>query len=147
MLARCMDPMPRSRSRAVRDESRRIAWFVAVGTAAAAVHWLVVVAVVESWRWPPLLANVLGWLVAFGVSFGGHQRLTFGDRAAPVRQAAIRFFGLSAAGFAVNEAAYAALLRLTTQRYDLLLAGVLLGVAVITYLLSRQWAFRRRPAP
>jgi putative flippase GtrA len=118
-----------------------MAWFVAVGCAAAAVHLLVVVMLVGGLGWRPLLANVLGWLVAFVVSFAGHWQLTFHGRGAPLWQAARRFFGISAAGFAANEIAYAALLRWSGLRYDVGLAMVLVGVAVVTYLLSSRWAF------
>jgi putative flippase GtrA len=124
---------------------RRIATFVAVGATAAAVHFAVVVAVVEAGLAPPLAANVVGWLVAFGVSFAGQHRLTFGDRETPVRQAAPRFFALSAAGFCANEAAYALVLRYSAARYDVALAVVLVGVAAMTYVLSSGWAFRRKP--
>lgn len=124
---------------------RRIASFILVGATAAAVHFAVVVALVETTGAHPLLANVGGWLVAFLVSFAGQHRLTFGDRRAPVLQAAPRFFAISAAGFAANEAAYAATLRLSGLRYDVALAVVLVAVAVMTYLLSSRWAFRRSP--
>jgi hypothetical protein len=56
-------------------------------------------------------------------------------------RAARRFFGVSAAGFAINEFAYALLLQWSSWRYDFVLALVLVGVAVITYLLSSRWAF------
>ena len=124
----------------------RVAWFIAVGCAAAAVHWLAVVALVGHGGWPALLANVLGWLLAFGVSFAGHHRLSFRGHGAPLGAAARRFFIVSAAGFAVNEAAYAGLLRWGVLRYDLGLALVLVGVAALTYLLGRHWAFLRSPA-
>jgi putative flippase GtrA len=123
----------------------RIGWFVLVGCAAAAVHWGVVALLVGRFGWAPLVANVAGWLVALGVSFGGHHGLTFRGHGAPVRRAALRFCCISAGGFAVNEAAYALLLHWTTQRYDVLLAAVLLGVAALTYLLSRHWAFLGNP--
>jgi putative flippase GtrA len=107
------------------------------------VHWLVVVALVSHGGWRPLVANIGGWLVAFTVSFAGHHRLTFSAHGAPVRSSAQRFFVVSAFGFAVNETAYAVLLRWSGQHYGLALAIVLLGVAVLTYLLSRHWAFLR----
>ncbi|GAA0777239.1 hypothetical protein GCM10009108_12610 [Castellaniella ginsengisoli] len=90
----------------------------------------------------PLAANVVGWLVAFGVSFAGHYRLTFRHQHAPLVRAASRFFLVSALGFAVNEAAYATLLHLTAIRYDVLLALVLIGIAGMTFILGRYWAFR-----
>jgi putative flippase GtrA len=71
---------------------RRVAAFVLVGCVAAAVHWSVVVALVEGFAWPPLLANVGGWLIAFGASFGGHALLTFADQGAPAWRARARSF-------------------------------------------------------
>ncbi|CAM3579171.1 GtrA-like protein [Bordetella sputigena] len=125
---------------------RQLSWFVAVGCAAAATHWITAVACVEGLGAPPLAANVVGWLVAFGVSFSGHYRLTFRHQTSAWHVAALRFFCISAAGFLINEAAYAWLLRHTTLRYDVLLGLVLIAIAVLTFVFSRFWAFRRSSA-
>ena len=95
--------------------------------------------------WLPLWANVVGWLVAFTVSFSGHHRWTFRDHGTPVARSALRFFAVSAGGFAVNETAYALLLHWSNLRYDLVLAAVLIAVAGLTYLLGRHWAFSGNP--
>jgi putative flippase GtrA len=124
-------------------ERIRVAWFIVVGCAAAGVHFGVVVLLVTHAGWPPLVANVGGWLVAFGVSFAGHHRFSFHRHTATLRSAAGRFFAISAAGFALNEAAYAALLHWGGLGYELGLALVLLAVAVATYGASRHWAFLR----
>jgi putative flippase GtrA len=124
--------------------SRQLVWFVLVGCVASATHWLTVVVLVSWVSAPPLLANIGGWLSAFGVSFWGHYLLTFRHLNAPLLRAALRFFGVSALGFAVNEAAYAWLLHATTLRYDILLAAVLIAVAFMTFVLGRFWAFRGR---
>lgn len=113
-----------------------------MGAAAATVHLGVVVWLVSRHGWPPLVANVAGWCIAFCVSFLGQWRLTFRARAARWQHAMPRFMALSLGGFAINEAAYAALLRWSSLAYDLLLALVLVAVALITYLLSSRWAFR-----
>ena len=126
----------------------RVSWFLLVGCAAAAVHWSIVVLLVSHGAWRPLTANVIGWMIAFGVSFSGHHRLTFRSQQAPLQRAALRFLAVSAAGFAVNEAAYALLLSLGLEAsYKLVLAAVLVGVASLTYLLSRHWAFLGSPTP
>ena len=125
----------------------RITWFVAVGCAAAAIHFATVVALVAWFDAAPLLANVGGWLLALVVSFTGHSRLTFRASNAPFGRAARRFVLVSAIGFAINEAAYAVLLRWAGWNFAVLLAIVLLGVAVLTYWLSRHWAFLSSPAP
>ncbi|MBO9352825.1 GtrA family protein [Bordetella petrii] len=125
---------------------KQIGWFIAVGCAAAATHWIVAVGCVELLGMPPLAANAAGWLVAFVVSFGGHYRLTFRHLASRWTIAARRFFLVSACGFMLNEASYAWLLHTTRLRYDVLLGLILLGLAVLTFLASRLWAFRRKPA-
>jgi putative flippase GtrA len=121
---------------------RRFGWFIAVGTLAAAVHLGTVVALVRWAGWSPPVANVAGWLVAFACSFVGHYHTTFSDAAAPVGRAARRFFAVSALGFGANQFAYVALLKFSFLRYDIALALVLVGVAVMTYVLGRRWAFR-----
>lgn len=121
------------------------AWFLAVGGLASLVHWTVVVALVEVDAARPLLANVAGWLVAFGISFAGHHRLSFRGHHTPAMQAARRFFVISATGFGLNQAAYAVLISKTSVSYALLLLAVLAGVAAATYVAGRCWAFRHRP--
>lgn len=124
---------------------RSVAWFIAVGCTAATVHFGAVVALVQVCGVPPLAANVAGWMLALGVSTIGHLRLSFAHQQAPATRAAGRFFAVSAVGFSVNEAVYAALLGWSGIGYRLALAVTLVVVAVGTYLLSRHWAFRGKP--
>lgn len=125
---------------------QQVSLFIAVGCAAAATHWGVAVACVEGLGAAPLLANLLGWLVAFVVSFSGHYRLTFRHSKTPWTIAVRRFFFISAVGFIINESAYAWLLRVTPVPYDVLLALILIALAVATFITSRLWAFRHKPA-
>jgi putative flippase GtrA len=121
---------------------RRTILFVVVGSAAALAHFLTVVLIVEALALSPLKANVIGWLCAFWVSYGGHHYLTFAGHGAPALRSIGRFFLLSAAGFAINECSYAFLLSVSSLPYYLLLAVILVCVAILTYLLSLRWAFR-----
>ena len=124
------------------------AWFIAVGGAATLVHFGVVLLLVHQVALPPLVSNVMAWCVAFGVSYGGHRRLTYRAQAAPLGRSVLRFASVSLAGLAVNEGSYALLLRYTPLRFDVALALVLAAVAVFTYWLGRHWAFAgSRPAP
>jgi putative flippase GtrA len=131
------------RSLRFRFMSRQIILFILVGTLAAFTHWGIVIALVQTLSLSPLLANLFGWLTAFLVSFGGHYWLTFRSQNARFLPALSRFFLVSAAGFAVNEASYAFLLNHSGLRYDLLLGLILIGLAVLTFLAGRLWAFRR----
>jgi putative flippase GtrA len=126
-------------------ETRTLIRFIAVGTTAAAVHWLVVVALVESTPALPLIANIAGWMAAVGVSFAGHHHLTFAGHGATVGGSALRFALLSASGFTINESAYAVMLRWAPEHYAVGLGAVLVGVAIVTYRLSQTWAFAARP--
>lgn len=144
LCAQLVSRLPLS-SPLTRPFDRSAPWFIAVGCAAAAVHWVVVVLLVERAAWQPLVANVAGWAVAFLVSFAGHHRLSFRGHGVPARLAACRFLAISGTGFALNEVSYAVLLRTTSHGYEWLLAAVLVGVAAFTYWASRHWAFLRKP--
>lgn len=117
--------------------------FVLVGGAAAATHLLVVWLLVHSAHWQPLLANVLAFLVAFWVSYGGHAALTFADAGAQHRQALPRFFVVACSAFVANELLYFAALRWLHWDYLWGLASVLVLVALGTFISSKFWAFAR----
>jgi putative flippase GtrA len=121
--------------------SHQLIWFVVVGICAAFTHWICVVALVSGGYLTPLVANLVGWLVAFVVSFTGHFQLTFRHQRQSLAQAIRRFFLLSASGFLINELSYAWLLNHTTMPYQWLLGAILIAVAVFTFMASRLWAF------
>ena len=121
--------------------SRTGFWFLAVGGSAALTH-MGVFALTQTLVWPEL-ANALGFVVAFGVSFSGHRLLSFQDAGTTVRQSLARFAVTALAGFATNELVFVALLR-GLQLPALLALFFALGVAAgQTFVLSRYWAFRR----
>lgn len=117
--------------------------FGMVGAAAAATHFVVAVACVRGLSLDPQLANVVGFLIAFALSFLGQWRWTFGAHAAPLARALPSYFLVALTGFAANALAYRWLLTHTPLRYDVALALVLIAVAAMTFVLSRFWAFRR----
>lgn len=120
----------------------QIAIFIAVGCAAAFTHLAVVAAAVETVALQPLAANVMGFCVAFLVSFGGHSRWTFPIDRRRLATARLRFFLVALSGFVVNQTAYAGALHIFGTAYYLpILAAVVLGVAAATFLLSKLWAF------
>lgn len=120
----------------------QIAIYIAVGTAAALTHLSVVASAVEFFGLQPLAANVIGFCFAFLVSFTGHARWTFAISPARYAAARTRFFAVALTSFVLNQTAYAEALHLFGARYYLpALAAVLLTVAIITFLLSKLWAF------
>lgn len=129
----------------MKSDWHRVPWFLVVGGAAAAVHMGIVALLVEQFQWRPTVANIAGFLVAFVVSFCGHYLLTFRDLQARLGSAVQRFFAIAVLGFAINQLSYITLLVWIDQRwYLLVLFCVLVGVAVLTFLLSRRWGFNSR---
>ncbi|MGP1629937.1 MAG: GtrA family protein [Giesbergeria sp.] len=116
--------------------------FVLVGGAAAATHLLAVGMLVHFADMPPLVANVLAFLVAFVVSYNGHALLTFAQTGARGRAVVGRYFVVASLSFVVNELLYAAALRWLGWNYLVSLVLVLLLVAVGTFVLSKSWAFK-----
>jgi putative flippase GtrA len=121
---------------------RQTTIYIFVGSAAALTHLATVAFLVEVLFAGPLTANLIGFCLAFSVSFKGHSQWTFPT--APERRPAarLRFFAVALIGFLLNQSAYAFALPLFGARFYLpVLAAVLLGVASVTFLLSKLWAF------
>lgn len=121
--------------------TRELFWFGVVGVSAMAVHLASVALLLVPMGLSPLLANVVGFLLAFQVSHAGHRRLTFRRGDLPASRSRSRFFLVAVGSFLVNEALYALLLHYTGLDYRIALAIVLVAVAVLTYVAARQWAF------
>lgn len=118
--------------------------FALVGGAAAATHLAVVALLVPLTGLAPLAANVLAFLVAFGVSYHGHAQLTFSSAGVRGWAVATRFFAVACLSFAANELLYAAALHWLHWHYLWSLAAVLVLVAVATFVFSKFWAFKAR---
>jgi putative flippase GtrA len=121
--------------------NRSTFWFLAVGSAAAATH-VAVFGLVAPYMWPEL-ANALGFVIAFFVSFGGHRWLSFSDAGTSVGTSLGRFALTALGGFACNELVFVLLLRVLHWNTLVALVSALVLAAGQTYLLSRFWAFRR----
>ncbi len=121
---------------------RELVAFTGVGTAAAAIN-LAVVALAVPFGMAPLVANVVGFLISFAWGFFGHSRWTFPAEGRDVAVALQRFAVLSLLGFALNEAAYAGALHLTSLDYRLSLFLVITALGGAKLLASKYWAFAR----
>lgn len=119
----------------------RFLTFSLIGAVAAAVHLLVVLVLVEATAVAPLRANLAGFALAFLCSYSGHRRLAFRDHALRHRQALPRFLLVAITGLVLNQLLFALLLAYAGWPWPLALALVLVLVAVMTFLLSRSWAF------
>lgn len=116
-------------------------WFLAVGTVAALTH-MGVFALAQHAMWPEV-ANALGFVIAFFVSFAGHRWLSFKDAGTTVATSFQRFGVTALAGFASNEIVFVVLLRGLGLAPLVALFLALVFAAGQTFVLSRFWAFRR----
>ena len=116
-------------------------WFGLVGAAAAAVHLLVFELTRHAVA--PELANLAGFLTAFGVSFVGHRWLSFRGTSTGLQQSLWRFFVTAVAGFVTNELCFMLALHVVHWPVWPSLVLALLLAAGQTFLLGRWWAFRR----
>jgi putative flippase GtrA len=120
--------------------AREFTAFTAVGTTAAGLN-LGVVAGTVPLGLSPLVANVVGFLLAFALSFVGHARWSFPAAGRPVRPALRRFALLSVAGFGLNELCYAGALAWTELDYRVALFVVIASLGIVKLLASKHWAF------
>ncbi|MCW5721251.1 MAG: GtrA family protein [Devosia sp.] len=120
---------------------RQAGTFALVGLAATGVHYLV--ALTLSLIMPVTWANPFGFLVAFGVSYIGHGRLTFrlAEGEHQHRKRLPRFALTATTGFLIGQGLLMAL-RALTPLPDWLALGIALGVVpVFTFVTSRIWVF------
>jgi putative flippase GtrA len=118
--------------------------FLAVGLSAGLTHYGVFTCVLHYLPWLlPEIANALGFLVAFWVSFTGHRLLSFKDHNIAFKNSFFRFAIVAGLGFVANELAFVLAHRGL---------GWVPGISVIvgmgaaslqTFVLSRFWAFKR----
>ena len=112
-----------------------------VGGTAAATH-MGVFALAQNHLLPEL-ANALGFVTAFFVSFSGHRWLSFKDTSTSLTTSFQRFLLTALAGFFSNELVFVLLLRGLKMPALLALLVALVFAAGQTFALSRFWAFRR----
>jgi putative flippase GtrA len=115
--------------------------FGAVGMVATSVHILIVWVLLSNTALPILVANLLAFLTAFGISFLGNYLWTFGspgDSSKAIR----RFLLISCSAFFVNTLLLAGILRagwFSPTTAAIVSAAV---IPAITFVASRLWGFR-----
>lgn len=117
------------------------AWrFTLVGIGGATIHLSVVWFLIAHWAIPPLMANLVAFLAAFGPSFAGHYRWTFRSNR-HWKSALARFQLVTWTAFLVNNLALVALLDLHLLPSALTAVLAACVIPVFTFLAGRLWVF------
>jgi putative flippase GtrA len=125
----------------VRNVAARFARFGAVGTAGAALYFLLLVGMVEALGVPVMIATSVAFVLVVLQNYACHYLWTFATDA-PHRRAAPRFFAMSAAGFALNWAVMAAGTRGLGLDYLAVQAVAVLAVLAWNFAVSHLVVFR-----
>ena len=133
-----MDLMKKISSKILNQQIYR---FIIIGIAAASIHFLSVYIIVSTVDLIPIIANIFAFLIAFFVSYMGHSLWTFSHKEHEHHKAAVRYFGVAIFCFALNESGYYLMLEFTDFNYLVSLFIVLMLVPIVTFLLSKHWAF------
>ena len=125
---------------------REVVAFAGVGLVAAAIHYGLLVGLVEGYRVDPVPATLAGYLGGGVVSYGLNRRLTYGsDR--PHAEAGWRFALVAAFGFGLTWALMALLVRRLGAPYlpaQLVTTGIVL---IWSFAANKLWTFRTPPTP
>jgi putative flippase GtrA len=114
--------------------------YTAVGAVATAVHYLVLVGVVELGGWPAYLGSGLGAVVGAQVAYAGNRWLTFAHRG-DMRESWPRFQATALAGALLGMAIVALGVRLGAH-YLVAQVVATLSSLVLTFAINRAWTFR-----
>ena len=117
--------------------------FVLVGVLATLVH-LIAGTVLIQLRVAPLVANIFGFLAAFGFSFLGHHYYSFSGHGHRLRETLSRFIWVAAFGFGINQGILTILLRAYPGTAASALIISTLSAALATFAMSQLWAFRKQ---
>lgn len=89
---------------------RQIGRFAVVGAVATAVHYAIMVALVEIGHVPPVVATTIGYGFGIVVSYTLNRRFTFEARGTPVAKSFAKFVVLYGVGAFLNGAIVGALI-------------------------------------
>jgi putative flippase GtrA len=120
----------------------RLLYYAAIGGLAALTHVFIVFQLVSRITMHPLIANIIGFLVAFNVSYFGHKHMTFSRLKDEKELRLMHFFLVACSAGLLNELLYFLILRFTSLNYILALLVVLGSVSIYSFLVARFWACR-----
>ena len=115
--------------------------YATMGGFASLVHFVTVVSLVQFMHLHPVEANTIGYAVGFLVSFAGHNNWTFAGHNCTITYSLPRFIIIAGINFVLNQTLFYVLH--TKMAYPIALIITLLAAGLVSFLLTKIWAFRR----
>jgi putative flippase GtrA len=115
--------------------------FGVVGLSAAAIHFCIVVLLVQNNIYVPLIANVFAFAISFQFSYWGHRLWTFSDTVTEHREAYPKLVAVQLLNLAASESLFYLFLSLHLP-YQVALLIVLSILPLFTFTASKLWIFR-----
>lgn len=119
---------------------RQLCRFGLVGITAAAIHFTIVVVLVQTLSYEPLIANIFAFFISFQASYFGHRRFTFTGTIAPHTVAFPKLLALQIFNFTANESLFYFFLSMHLP-YQVALILVLSILPLFTFTVSKLWVF------
>ncbi len=117
--------------------------FIVVGGSAAGVHLLCLWALVNQAGFSAIIANCMAFSVAFTISYAGQSLWTFNHKQHDLKSSGLRFLIVQLfCSFVLNQGLYTLLISYTSLHYLLASFIVLATVPIVTFTLSKYWAFK-----
>lgn len=114
--------------------------FGLVGVTAAAIHFAIVVLLVQKAGLAPLVANIFGFLISFQASYWGHRCWTFQGTMIVHTIAFPKLLLVQVLNLAANEALFYVFLACDLP-YPVALLIVLTILPLYTFVISKVWVF------
>lgn len=127
--------------RFIASNLRQLASFVVIGLAATAVHYAVLLLLVQGAHKPPIPSTLIGYCCGGLVSYSLNRRHTFKSRKRH-REAMLRFAAVAGIGFLATALLMTAAVDGAHLDYRIAQVAVTGLVTVWSYAASRWWTFR-----
>ncbi|MEO1920161.1 MAG: GtrA family protein [Paracoccaceae bacterium] len=122
---------------------RKVLTFGFVGVAASILHFITAVVTMRVFGAPILLANLIGFIVAFGLSYVGHYKWTF--QSSENHKVSVPKFAITAVtGYLINNVVLIILISLTGVEHSVFILIAIAVSAAVVYLISSRWIFGGR---
>lgn len=122
------------------ESLRQFGWFGTIGAAATALHYLVLVGLVELLSVGPTAASTVGYVAGGTLNYILNKRYTFRS-AARDRSAVPRFVAVALVGAAANATVVWILTALVGVQYALAQVAATGSVLVWNFLANKHWTF------